>query len=240
MYERRWMCLEKTNLQNMTTHMTRLITKSFTLEKISEPVVEEAAALIITAFQAREPLAMLGASGQSGSGESEFKGYVIHSGRKCVEQGLGWVARCNETDAIVGALIGSDLTDTLHSKEFISEAKNDPIGSLIVQLNSGFFKEKTVESGTWFNIKFVAVSDSFTGQGVITDIVTRSLKCAAEKGFSFAHAEATGNISQHIFMNKFGFEEKNAIGYGDFIFKGSHPFAAIKEHKSIKLLIKGI
>ncbi|MTI14536.1 GNAT family N-acetyltransferase [Sansalvadorimonas verongulae] len=207
--------------------------KSFTVERLTPSAIEETAAVISEAFHGREPLAM-----QDESDSGEFKEYLIYSGLKSAEQGLGFIARHTTSGKIAGALIACDLADTLNSREYFEESKTDSVISLLYQLNKKVFNEETIERGKYCNIKFIAASDRFKGQGIVSDIMNTALQNASEKGFAFAHTEATGNISQHIFQKKFGFSERSTIAYSEFTFQGGKPFSAIQEHKAIKLLMK--
>ena len=87
-------------------------------------------------------------------------------------------------------------------------------------------------------LNFLLFQRLMQGRVLSINCSDQALENAVNRGFKYAHTEAAGNISQHIFMNKFGFEEKNKIAYDEFVFKGEKLFSSTETHQSIKLLIK--
>ncbi|CAM3548861.1 GNAT family N-acetyltransferase [Parendozoicomonas haliclonae] len=207
--------------------------KEYIVEKLNSSSVDDVASLIVSVFMEREPLAML-----DSSDGNEFKVYLTNLGTRAAQTGMSLVARCRFSNRVVGAVICADLAGAHHGEDEGGDA--DPIEVMVEKLNSDYFGQTSPESGQYFSIKFIAASADFTGQGMVTDLIEQSLQIAQEKGFVFAHTEASGNISQHMFMNKFGFVEKNAIAYSEFTLNDAQPFAAVQGHKGIKLLIKSL
>ena len=77
-----------------------------------------------------------------------------------------------------------------------------------------------IPKNTYLSIKFVAMDGNYKGKGAVNELILACLQQAKRKGFSYAQAGATGKISQHIFENKLGFDEKAFIKYSDFTFGG--------------------
>lgn len=204
----------------------------FVIEKISSESVEEAANLMVTTFNAHEPLAIVNTAPPQ-----EFADFILYLTEKSSEQGLGFVAKEATTNKVIGAVLSSDLAESVNSND---DEQDNPIAALIGQLNRLYFKEQQLPEGTYLNIKFVAMDSGFKGKGVVLDLISTCINEAKHKGYKYAQAEATGNISQHIFNNKLGFDEKALIKYNEFSFAGQKPFSAITEHEGIKLFVKEI
>lgn len=207
----------------------------FVVKKIDKNSAEEAATLIVAVFNEREPLASM-----NPSDPQEFAEYILYLTHKCAEENLGFIAREVDSNKIVGAVLSSDLYETVNSEDTTSEDRSNPIAALIRALNSAYFAGNELEEETYLSIKFVATDSDFKGKGVVTKLISRCINEAKGKGFKYAQVEATGNISQHIFINKLGFVEKGVIRYSDFEFGGEKPFSPITEHEGIKLLIKDL
>ncbi|WP_027857355.1 GNAT family N-acetyltransferase [Marinobacterium jannaschii] len=208
---------------------------NFIVQKIDKNSAEEAANLVVAVFNEREPLAHL-----NSSDPKEFAEYILYLSHKCAEESLGFVARDVNSNKIIGAILSSDLSETVNSEGSNSEVHNNPIAALIDSLNSAYFTRGELEENTYLNIKFIATDSNFKGKGVVMELISTCIKEAKVKGFKYAQAEATGNISQHIFINKLGFDEKASIKYSEFDVDGEKPFSSITEHEGIKLLIKSI
>ena len=210
------------------------MSSTYTIETLDEASVEGAATVIATEFGKRQ------ISSDFDTSAEKFKEYLTYCARESASQKLGYIARCNETSEVVGTVITCDLADTLSSEDFLKEVENDPWISMLYEINKEYFGDTEVQKGEYLNVKFLAVSEAWSGQGIVNKLLGKALDNAKKLGFKYGHTEAAGNISQHIFMNRFGFEEKNEIKYEEFIFKGVKLFSATETHQSIKLLIKAL
>lgn len=213
----------------------------YTIEPISKSNAEKVAILIAEEFYNRQPAAMNGTTTVE-----DFREYLICALGECAEKYTGFVARVTETDSdndVVGAVIACDLADTYNSEEFHKEAEQDSLIAMLRELNNNYFSEhdlntSNINKGYFFNIKFLAVSEAYSGKGIAVELLNSAIDQAASLGFRFAHTESVGVTSQYVFSNRMGFEEKGEIVYADFLFKDTKPFASIHCHKSIKLLMK--
>lgn len=195
--------------------------------------VNETADLVVTTFNEREPLA-----GLNQAPPEEFYKFILNLTRQCADEELGFVVTESQTNKVIGAVLSSDLASSLNESD-IDEAENhNPIESLITTLNDAYFTDEHLPENTYLSIKFVAMDGNYKGKGAVNQLISACLQQAKQKGFSYAQAEATGKISQHIFKNKLGFDEKAFIKYSDFTFDGETPFSPLTEHEGIKLLIK--
>ena len=204
----------------------------FKIEPVGKENIEGVATVIATEFCERQ------ISSEYDTSYEEFKEYLVHAAQECASDQLGFAARSNETNEIVGAVVACDLADTMYSEEFIQESENDPMISMLYNINKDYFSGSHIEKGVYLNVKFLAVSQAFSGKGIVNELLTNMLDVASSRKFKYAHTEAAGDISQYVFMNRHGFEEKSEIIYDDYVFKGKKPYTSSEHNKSIKLLIK--
>lgn len=205
----------------------------YTLEIIDQSSIEQAAELVVSTFHAREPLANM-----NSADPAEFNGFIHHLTEQCAEQKLGFVVKETESERVIGVVLAADLAPSVNVSGDEPEIQSNPIASIITALNKLHFKDQVMPANEYLNIKFVAMDSNFKGKGVVNELLEFCMTEAKAKGFKFAQAEATGNISQHIFKNKLGFEEKAFINYSDFEFGGEKLFSSIVDHKGLMLLVK--
>ena len=119
----------------------------FTVQKIDKYNAKEAADLVVAVFNEREPLAHL-----NSSDPQEFAEYILYLSHKCAEESLGFIAKEVSSDKIIGAILSSDLSETVNSEGSKSEGSNNPITALIHSLNSAYFTRGKIEENTYLNI----------------------------------------------------------------------------------------
>ena len=209
--------------------------KKYIVEKLDESSVDEAARFIADVFLERDSLGMMDAEECE-----EFRQFLVIVGAQSAKRGFGLIARCRDTNQMVGAVISDDLADTMNSGDAIQEAQEDPFVALVHELNKGYLGDGELADNQYFSIKFIATAGDFIGQGLISDLITQMLEIASANGFDYAQAEASGPASQHVFINKFGFEEKNSITFNTFVYGDEKPFAEVGDDKNIKLVIKSL
>ncbi|MDK1287650.1 GNAT family N-acetyltransferase [Pseudoalteromonas umbrosa] len=206
---------------------------NFSVDNIQN--IHETARLVVATFNEREPLAEA-----NNAPPKEFAEFILGLTQHCADNGLGFIARELTTNKIIGAILTSDLAETLNKIDTDDKEPSNPIATLITALNNSYFKGETLLNNIYLSIKFVATDDRFKGNGVADKLISECISEAKNKGFKYAQAEANGNVSQHIFKNKLGFEEKAFIKYREFTLGDEKPFSEITEHEGIKLLIKRI
>jgi hypothetical protein len=156
---------------------------------------------------------------------------------KACEEGLSVVAR-NREDIVMGVNLCLDWTTEIPVSEGVSR-KFDPIMKLLATLDEGMIERLDEDS----RMRVVDETGK-VGKGRIlhmfmlgvlkgnpkemgTTLTRTTERLAKICGFEATAAEATGPISQHIVLNKFGYREVSAVDYSDFTFKGEKPFTGI-------------
>ena len=208
--------------------------KNYEIKLLTKSHIEEVASMTAKAFS-KGPLIV---TDSAYSEDDDFERYLVYVADKCSDEKLGLIAKCKETDQIIGSLLACDLADTWNDENFRKEAEDDPMISMLYKINKEYFKDADIEKNEYLNIKFLAVSGAYAGRGIAAELVKESLKLASERGYKFAHTESTGIGSQRVFINKLGFEEKGEIDCNSFVFEGRTPFSSSEGRTTMKLTIK--
>lgn len=207
------------------------MTQYYQIDAIKLQDAKALASVICQAFATGQP-------DHEGSSAEEFEDYLEYLAMRGAETGLGCVARCNQSGNIIGAVLCDDLADSFSSEEMQTDDVTDPMVQLIKALNLKYFTELKVKPNTYLNIKFIGVEDGHAGKGIANALLSTAMATGKAKGFSYAHTESAGKLSQHIFDNKFGFVELAEIKYADFTYQGKRPIVSTPEHQSVKLMVK--
>jgi len=158
--------------------------------------------------------------------------YMTEMNKKWSTNGLGLIAKDNQTQEVVGVVTAEDFLD----QEDISPELNiifnkddfkhsalflEDIDEPILKMNP---KRGEVAHMIFFGVKLNSVYETLK---LGSSLCNNHFNLAKQKGFKYYCAECTGNASQHIFEKKFGFENKKEINYeewkspisGEFIWK---------------------
>lgn len=190
-------------------------------EPLQEKYLEQAIECLVETFSKGEPMTKA-----LGITPAEFRHLAGIFAEKAVKDGLSTVAMDRATGRIVGVCVSEDLMseppegmDKIHAKFY-------PIMSLLSELDEGYTKSRPHEigKGEVFHLFMAGVRESYRGQSIATTLIYENLNLAKLKGFSYAIAEATGPVSQHILRDKSGFAEKFAVEYESFAYEGEHVF----------------
>ena len=75
------------------------------------------------------------------------------------------------------------------------------------------------------------------GEGLASDLISRSVQLARCLGYNMCKTEASGDFSRRAFI-KAGFKVVAECDYKDYTFDGRKVFQDINTHKGVALLIK--
>ena len=175
-----------------------------------------------------------------GNDEADFREYLAYMCARCAETGLGFVARCTQTNTVIGSVLCNDLVETFQSEFFQDDFIGDPMMGLLKQLNQQYFTSFDIAPNTYLNVKFIGVDARFAGNGVAVALLQAVLAQGVAQQFTFAHTESAGRRSQYVFGKKMGFEDVATLNYADYVFQGTTPFVPSEDHQSIQLMIKAL
>ena len=110
--------------------------------------------------------------------------------------------------------------------------------ALLNDLDEEYKKAYRVDEGELLRLFMIGASGPYKNRKIATTLVKKHLQLAKAKKFSGAIAEVTGQISRHILVDKFGFNEKLKINYKSYVYKGINVFENIKDCSNCILLEK--
>jgi ribosomal protein S18 acetylase RimI-like enzyme len=166
---------------------------------------------------------------------NEFYQFAVPVCQKVADEEISIIAKDRITGEVIGFIISEDfITINSDSPEGI-DSKFEPIFSLLSELEENYRSRHAIAAGEVLHIFLFGVSEKYTKRHIATTLVRENLKLAKQHGFEIAIAEATGEISQHIFRT-LGFTEEFAIEYRSYKFQGQQSFSSIENPPSCLLM----
>lgn len=138
-----------------------------------------------------------------------------------------YVAIDLEKNKIAGGLMCNDFISFLNSPASTTlSSKIEPIMSLLSKLENNFVKSRNnlIKDKEYLYHHVLFVDKEYSNKGIANNLYNVSQKNAQEKGFKNIVAILTGQVSQHLYLDKFGFEKLDEIVYEDFPFEGKQIF----------------
>jgi hypothetical protein len=158
--------------------------------------------------------------------------------KAAISSQLSVVAIDSETRNIIGVCINKDLLDSPFEDNDVISEKFSPINNLLDDLDAEYHNKNVIGSNEVFHSFMIAVDSDIKVKNLSSALLKASLELANKKGFKKSVIEATGAISQHVAIDKFGFNEFCSINYTDFIYEDKHVFRDITSVSSCKLVTK--
>lgn len=201
-------------------------------EFLSSDNADSAAELYTEVFLNDEPMTR-----QHGIDPEKFLPCACEYLHFCAAQGMSVIAIDSLTQRIVGFGLTSDLTTDW-----------DSVGPGMVTLLS-FFRESVaileevehrcpdlhdIRPGAVLHIFQGGVRREYRGRGVLTNIISRILIEAKNRGFQKIIGECTGPVSRHV-LEKAGFREAASVVYDEFEVDGKAYFAGIPGRMSLMI-----
>ncbi len=202
---------------------------------LQEKYMEQAIECMVETFSRDEPMTKA-----LGITPDEFRHLAGIFAEKAVHDGLSTVARDRATDRVVGFCVSEDLISEAPEGIDKIHAKFYPIMALLSELDEIYKKSRPHETGKGevFHLFMAGVRESYRDQSIATTLIDENLNLAKLKGFSYAIAEATGPVSQHILRDKFGFAERFAVEYKSFAYEGERVFEGVDTPSACILMEK--
>lgn len=146
---------------------------------------------------------------------------------KAIQDGLSIVAL--DGDKISACTIVEDITNPININNEI-DSRFKIIFSLLEQLGSDFFNDKTIQKGHLAHLFITAVNKNYFGKGLSKKVNFESSKLAMQKGFDFMCCEFTHPYNEKGTI-KYLKNKKillRTCNYKDFIFEGKKFFENLK------------
>jgi hypothetical protein len=202
-------------------------------ELLTQQDLEEAISCSVSAFINGEPTTKA-----VGATPEEFHYMMKIFTEACVEEGLSLIAKDKKTGQIIGNAISKDfLTFPEEGLDKISPSLLSGL-SIFEKLENDYKAQHTIQRGELFHLLSLGVLDPFRLSNIGTQLVLEAHHLAQKHHFKGVIAQVSNPISQHILLNKFGYEKLDAISYQDFEYQGKNILSSITETDSCQLVIK--
>lgn len=207
----------------------------FVYELLGQQNLQGAIDCVSQVFTQSEPLAH-----HLGITYDEFTKFAGAYYPKIAEDGLSLVAKDEASGRIIGVRVSEDFIQEGEPPELDISPKFFAIFSLLDQLGEYFKEIRQIQPGQYAHMFMVAVDERFTNQGIAPAMNRLFFEHVRGMGFTHLVTEPTGQISQHVLKNKFGFNELHRIYYRDYEFDGTKIFADIQDHEFASLMEREI
>ena len=203
-------------------------------EVLRQHDVEETLLCSASAFSKGEPITKA-----VGASPEDFHYMMKMICQACVEEGLSVIAKDKKTVQIIGHAICKDFLTNFpqDGMDKISPALLSAF-SVVDKLENDYKAQHPVKRGELFHLLSLGVLEPCRLANIGTQLVLEAHQLAQKHQFKGVISEVSNPISQHILLNKFGYEELDAISYQDFEYQGRKIFSSITETESCQLVIK--
>lgn len=205
------------------TIMTAITNKvDYAIHTLKEEHVKSAIDLMIRAFCDSEPITKhLHISHQ------DYELFAKEVIQKAVKEDMSKVA-VDSHGKVIACTIAEDLADPFipHVAHY---PKLKPIIDLLDELSRSFRKDKKFIKGKIAHVWVAAVDPAYRGLGLSTEIDVACVEAAARKGYDFAYAEFTNELSEKVTSQFKVLQVCSKIKYDSFKEKdGTTPFKGLE------------
>ncbi len=202
--------------------MAELTTKTeYAVQTLQEAHMKPVIELFVRAFCDSEPITK-----HIQIDYDDYRPFATEVVDKAIKEGLSKVA-INKQGEIIACAIAEDLADPFipHLARY---PKLKPVFALLDKLSKPFTEGKKFQSGKILHIWVAIVDPNYRHQGLSTMIDMACIEGAAKKGFDFAYAEFTNEISEKVTKQFKILNLSNKIQYDDFQLDGEKPFKGVR------------
>ena len=206
--------------------------KGITYEILQEKDLEGTITLVSDVFSKGEPMTKA-----LEITAKEFYYLVEIYCKKAVKEGISTIAK--DKGNVVGFIISEDFDSAPPDGIQKIDIKVVPWMALIDAIEKDA-KSNKKEGEHRFHMFLGGTDKQYENKHINTTMIEESLKLAKIKKFTSAMVEPTGFATQHMFTDKFGFEQKVIIEYKTFIFEGKNVFKNIEGPVGLLLMEKNL
>ena len=138
---------------------------------------------------------------------------------------------------MIALCIAEDLSQ-LYSPDLNQFTKLKPIFALLNELSRPFLAGKKMHPGKIAHVWIAAVDPDYRGLGLSTKIDMAVIGQASRKGYEFAYAEFTNDISEKVTSQFSVIKLLNRIEFDTFFYENGTPFKGV--HGSAAAYVAGI
>ncbi len=194
----------------------------FTIHTLNKDYVESALKLFVKSFCDSEPITK--------SLKMTYKDYEPFARdvvEKAAKEGMSVVA-VDKNNNVIACAIAEDIVNPF-KPNVAKYPKMKPIFALLDELDRPFLKGKNFVKGKIAHVWIAVVNPEVRGQGLSTAIDMACGKLALSKGFDFAYAEFTNDVSEKITHHYDVYKLLNSVSYDDFTLENNEqPFKGVK------------
>ena len=196
--------------------------------------LHEVAAMTAETFARYEPV-----TSSLGISLENFSDFVRLLGPKVEQEELTVIARNQDTNQIIGAMVTDDFAIEPPEEMRRLGDNFEPLWAVLDELDTQYKEGRILPKGEYLHFFLLAVDHRQSGKNVAKNLVQTCLENGIRKGYKTGVVEATGVVSQHIFR-KFGFADCFETPYKTFAFQGKRVFESIKDHHGLILMDKAL
>ncbi len=206
-------------------NMTTTNQNDYKIVPLTEEYAKQAIQLFTKAFCQSEPITK-----HIGIQYADYEPFATEVVHKAAKEGLSKVA-IDKQNHVIACCIAEDMADPFMPKAS-HYPKLKPILSLIDELSKPFLEDRKFVKGKVVHVWIAVVDDAHRGKKISTEIDMATIENAARKGFDFAYAEFTNEISERVTSQFSLLRQCHRINFSDFVYAGSKPFQGVQGHAS--------
>ncbi len=204
-----------------TIMSTVTINTDYTIETLTDEHAKTVIDLFVKSFCDSEPITK-----HLGVRYHDYEPFAREVVQKAVAEGFSKVI-LDHNNYVIACAIAEDLANPFipHSAHY---PKLHPVLALLEQLSKPFTEGKKFIPGKILHIWIALVDTAYRGKGLSTIVDMACIDNAAHKGFDFAYAEFTNDISEKVTKQFKTLQVFNKIKYDDYTMEnGRKPFAGL-------------
>ena len=162
-----------------------------------------------------------------------YRDYLKAGYQQAIDHGLSIVAVDESEQEICGVLIAKDIVVSDKMTQVLQAKKLLPITKLSQKLDEIYFAQRQINLGDAVLVDMAAVLQHHGGLNIYKDMRLKAHSIAAQQGFKFVIGQLSSPRTQEIILSELGHRNCGEIVFSEFTCNGRHPFASIKNPKSI-------
>lgn len=205
--------------------MTTSIKVDYTIHTLKEEHIKSAIDIFVKSFCDSEPITK-----HLHINYRDYEPFAQEVLKKAAKEGMSKVA-VDKNNRIIACALAEDLADPFipHVSHY---PKLEPVFALIEALSKPFLLGRKFTKGKIAHVWVAAVDQSCRGLGLSTEIDIACVEAAARKGFDFAYAEFTNELSEKVTSQFHTLKLCNKINYDTFVWEGKTPFNGLGGYAS--------
>lgn len=206
--------------KEITMSQTKTMT-DYTIQTLKDEHIKSAVDLFVKCFCDSEPITK-----SLNMHYQEYEPFALEVIKKAAKEGMSKVA-IDKQNHVVACTVSEDLADPFipHAAHY---PKLKPVFALLNELSRPFIEGKKFLKGKIAHVWIAAVDEAYRGHGLSTETDMACIEAAARKGFDFAYAEFTSEISENVTHHFKVLELCNRLKFSDFRYDGGYPFKELK------------